>query len=110
MENRTIEEMEDLLIDEFVKFWGNRVKDFVVSNSTDVPYRMLNIEFTLYNYILIRIILEHNSVFFSDVSKGICLNLLPIAIDVCEVSRCLKEIDSEVRLRIPDKYLRAKGW
>jgi hypothetical protein len=110
MDNRNIEEITESYITEFNEFWGDKVSDFVSSDSTDVPYKMLNLEFTLYNYSLVRLTLERNTVWLSDVSKGICLKLLGNSIPSNGVGRHLPQIDNEIRLRIPDKYLEAKRW
>ncbi len=53
---------------------------------------------------------ERNSLFFSEVSKGISCSLLSRKVSYPDLIDTLAEIDEEVRLRIPDKYLVAKGW
>jgi hypothetical protein len=108
MDDRDIEEIEKSYILEFSKFWRENAADFVISNSTNEPHKMFDLEFTLYNFCIVRITLEHNSVWVGDVSKGVFLKLLPKSISSNDVVKHLPQIDREVKLRIPDKYLEAK--
>lgn len=109
MDDRKINEITDSYVTNIKEFWGDKVSDFVSSNETDTPYKMLELEFTLYNFSLLRLTLERNTVWVDEVSKGICLKLLPNPIQSNELEYHLAQIDSEVRLRIPSKYLKAKG-
>ncbi|MHA2764466.1 hypothetical protein [Vibrio harveyi] len=105
-----IDEIEASLVTQISDYWGSAADDFCTSESTNIPFQRFVLEFSLYRYSVVRVNFERNSLFFSEVSKGISFNLLSRKVSYPDLIDTLAEIDEEVRLRIPDKYLVAKGW
>ncbi|QOV28875.1 hypothetical protein INT50_09340 [Vibrio diabolicus] len=105
-----IDEIEASLVTQISDYWGNAADDFCTSESTNIPFQRFVLEFSLYRYSVIRITFERNSLFFSEVSKGISFSILSRKVSYQDLFDTFAEIDEEVRLRIPDKYLVAKGW
>lgn len=104
------DDLEDILIDKLDKHFKNAVKDYVVKESTDTPFLQLTIEMTLYNYFVVRVRIEKNTMFFSINQSGFQLQLFQSPLSDSELNVAPSVLDNEVRLRIPDKYLQAKGW
>ena len=104
------DDLEDALIDELDRHFKDAVKDYVVKESTDTPFLQLILEMTLYNYFVVRVAIEKNTMFFSIVQSGFQLQLFKAPLSDEEMKVAPASLDKEVRLRIPDKYLQAKGW
>ncbi|WP_051235243.1 hypothetical protein [Marinimicrobium agarilyticum] len=103
-------DLEDLIIDKLDNYFNGAVKDYVIKESTDTPFLQLVIEMTLYNYYVVRVAVEKNTIFFSIVQSGFQLPLFKAPLSENELETSPVELDREIRLRIPDKYLQAKGW
>lgn len=104
------DDLEDALIERLDEYFKNAVKDYVVKESTNTPFLLLTIEMTLYNYFVVRVTIEKNTMFFSVVQSGFQLQLFKAPLSDSELNMASVTLDKEVRLRIPDKYLQAKGW
>lgn len=105
--------MEENMINSSKSFFGDAIKDFVVKTSTDVPSVMVSMEATVYNYFVIYLSYERSNLGASIVGgNGVLLHLVfcPFEEDQDDFSDFLTSLDKELRLRIPDKYLAAKGW
>lgn len=102
--------LEDLLIDKLDKYFNGAVKDYVIKESTDTPFLQLTIEMTVYNYFVVRVTIEKNTMFFSIVQSGFLLLLYRAPLSDNDLNNAPPTLDKEIRLRIPDKYLQAKGW
>ncbi len=100
-----IDEIEASLVTQISDYWGSAADDFCTSESTNIPFQRFVLEFSLYRYSVVRVNFERNSLFFSEVSKGISFSLLSRKVSYPDLIDTLAEIDEEVRLRIPDKYL-----
>lgn len=104
------DDLENALIDELDNHFKDAVKDYVIKESTDTPFLQLILETTLYNYFVVRVAIEKNTIFFSIVQSGFQLQLFKAPLSDGELKAVPALLDKEVRLRIPDKYLQAKGW
>lgn len=104
------DDLEDVLIDKLDEHFKGAVKDYVVKESTDTPFLQLTLEMTLYNYFVVRVTVEKNTMFFSVVQSGFLLQLFNSQLSDSEINTFPSKLEKEIRLRIPDKYLQAKGW
>ncbi|CCN72828.1 hypothetical protein [Vibrio nigripulchritudo] len=102
--------IEDWVISEAENHFKDAVHDFVVKEHFDIPFCNLTIEMILYDFLLIEVHLEKGSMFFSLVHSKILFKLLSFNLSDLDMSVAMRKLDEEVRLRIPDKYLIAKGW
>ena len=110
MSKQNIDELSVKIVEEFQAFWGSKSADFCISEATDVPYRMATIEFSLYNYVLVRLQIERDSAWFAQANHQVLFHLLPNSTPIGQIASRLQEVDTEVRLRIPEKFLNAKSW
>jgi hypothetical protein len=90
----------------------DKIGSFSVFGQTDTPYTMFSMQFTLYNYF--NIILNYNrgafgcSIINGDV--GISLENSQEWYDKADFDVFLKELEQQIELRIPDKFLEFNGW
>ncbi|MEJ2065443.1 MAG: hypothetical protein P8X74_19550 [Reinekea sp.] len=104
------EDLEDMLINKFDQYFQKIAKDYVVKSSTNTPFLEMIIEMTLYNYYIVRVNVEKSTIFFSIVQSGFLLQLFKTSLSEDDLDAALLTLANEVKLRIPDKYLQAKGW
>ena len=103
-------DLENALIERLDKYFQNTAKDYVIKESSDIPHLILTIEMTIYNFFVVRVSIERNTVFSSIVQSGFLLPLLKNSLSDSDLDQMPEQLDKEIRLRIPDKYLKAKGW
>ncbi len=104
------------IIREIKEHFSDKALDFFVNRLNDEPYLDIEIEFTLYEYSIVRILVEKRTVFFTVRERNIGLKLFKSTIlsvpeeETAEIlgGVVLERLDREVKLRIPDKYLREK--
>ncbi|MEJ2046169.1 MAG: hypothetical protein P8X89_23175 [Reinekea sp.] len=104
------EDLEGMLINKFDQYFQKIAKDYVVKSSTNTPFLEMTIEMTLYNYCIVRVSVEKSTIFFSIVQSGFLLQLFKTSLSEDDLDAALLTLANEVKLRIPDKYLQAKGW
>ncbi|MEN6411612.1 MAG: hypothetical protein ABFC84_02475 [Veillonellales bacterium] len=106
---------EDIAIDIINKlknYFGSRFEGFSVCSITDEPYKMFSIKFTAYNYF--SIILNYDRGSFgcsiSNGGEGIALKSNQNWYDKADMNIFFKELEQQIELRIPDKFLEFYGW
>ena len=108
-----MDELSIGLIREVKNYFQDRVSDFCSSSGHGFPPG-INIEFILYKYLLVEILIERNTAFIGIREGKKLISLLSTELlksDKCYLRKgVIGELDQEIRLRIPDKYLTAKGW
>ena len=86
---------------------GDKVDKFCIFNvNDDVNHRAFSIDFEAYNYFVIR--LNYDNIIFGE--KLIALNNSQEWWDEADFDVFFMELQKELELRIPDKYLQAHGW
>lgn len=104
-------ELEDYLICILDKQFQSAVSDYVISDKSDDPHTRLHLEATLYDFLVLDVLVERGAIFFALCESSIKIRLFNVPLsDLGMIERAPLRLDSEVRLRIPDKYLVAKGW
>lgn len=91
---------------------GEKIENIALFNVTDEPYKMFSIKCTIYNYFVLVFNYDRGH-FGCNIVCGNDAIALTNTIewdDGCDFTVFWKEIDEQVRLRIPDKYLQAYGW
>lgn len=93
--------------------FGDKLNNFSISDVIDDPnHRAFSIEFEAYDYFPIRLNYDRGCF-------GCCICFGEIGIDLknsqkwwdeADFDVFFKELQDEIELRIPDKYLEAKGW
>ena len=81
-------------------------------NLTDEPYKMFSIKCTIYNYFVLVFNYDRGH-FGCNIVCGDDAIALPNDREWdndCDFAAFWKNVDEQIRLRIPDKYLQAYGW
>ena len=91
---------------------GEKIDNITLFNVTDEPYKMFSIKCTIYNYFVLVFNYDRGHFGCSIVygNDAIALSNSMEWDDDCEFTIFWKEIDEQIKLRIPDKYLQAHGW
>lgn len=93
--------------------FGEKVDDFVIENVIDDPnYRTFSVKFRAYDYFPVRLNYDKGRfgccICFGEYS--IYLNNSQKWWDVADFVVFFDELEHELELRIPDKFLKEKGW
>ena len=91
---------------------GEKIYNITLFNVTDEPYKMFSIKCIVYNYFVIVFNYDRGHFGCNIVcgNDAIALSNGMEWDDGCDFSIFWKDIDEQIRLRIPDKYLQAHGW
>ena len=113
MYNKLASKIATEMVDKMIEYFGNRVTEFVIAGViNDSSHRAFSITFKAYNYFVIR--LNYNKGRFGccvDFGEyGISLDNSQKWWDTADFDVFFKELKQEIELRIPDKFLKAKGW
>lgn len=112
MEKNSAKESARRFIETSKKYFENRVQGFSLYDVTDEPYRMFSLKFCVYKYYIV--ILNYDRGHFGcSISLGtdaISLDSDKEWDDNGELHEFWADIDEQLRLRIPDKFLEANGW
>lgn len=95
------------------KKFENKVCNFLISDvCDDIKNQSFAIHFTAYNYFNLKIIFEHENVccYILQGNYAVKLELSHILWNISEFDLFLDELQEELELRIPDKYLIKHGW
>ena len=92
---------------------GEKVAGFCVFNvNDDVNHREFSIDFEAYNYFVVRLNYENGRfgccIVFGD--KSIALDNSQEWWDEANFNIFFSELQRELEMRIPDKFLKAHGW
>ena len=111
LKNNANETVKELIKTAKVIF-NEKIANIVLLEVTDEPYPMFSLKFVAYNYFVIRCNYDRGH-FGCNIVSGNEAIPIPCKIewaDNCNYSLFWKEIDEQIRLRIPDKFLIANGW
>lgn len=95
------------------EYFENKIGTFTLSNHRNIPYPEFSLEFELYNFY--NIILNYDrgrfgcAILYSE-SRGAGLPNSQQWYDKADLDIFVRELDEEIRLGIPDKYLKHYGW
>jgi len=96
----------------FDKHFGDKIDEFMVLNQTDTPITSFRFEFTMYKYFAVVFDFEraHFGCAILVGSGSIPLRLSQGWYDNFKMKTFLKELQEQIELRIPDKFLEYNGW
>ncbi|TDW09191.1 hypothetical protein EDD63_1624 [Breznakia blatticola] len=113
MQLNSTHEMAISLDEKIREYFGDRVDNFAIFDvNDDVNHRTFSIDFEVYNYFNIRLNYERGR-FGCSINHGqnyVSLENSQKWFDKADFNIFFKELKEEIELRIPDKYLEAKGW
>lgn len=112
MQSKGYEIIKTELKDALKRHFGDAIEDFMMSAYTDTPHVMFRLEFTVYRFF--NVVLEYDRGRF-----GCCIPSGNIMISLlnsqkwygeADLEKYCEELDEQIRLRIPDKYLIFNNW
>src|SRR5699024_6675153 len=112
MQLNNADKMAINISEKFSDYFNEKIENISISKTTDTPYTMFTIQFTLYNYF--NIIFNYNrdafgcSIVQGDV--GIKLKNSQKWYDKADMNVFLQELQQQLERRIPDKFLEYNGW
>ena len=92
--------------------FNEKINNITLFNLTDEPYKMSSIKCTIYNYFVLVFNYDRGH-FGCNIVCGDDAIALPNDREWdndCDFAAFWKNVDEQIRLRIPDKYLQAYGW
>lgn len=104
------EYLEGIVVDKINLHFKNAVGGFIVKESTDSPHLMVTVEMILFNYQIVRVMVERGKIYCSVIQYGYQMKFCEMDLSDENINKLPFILDREVRLRIPDKYLKQKGW
>lgn len=104
------ESLKDFLVSGIKLHFGEAVRDFEITERVDFPYLRIVFDVTFYNFAVVRVIVERDVVFVYFMQSGVPLQMLRATLSKDYPQAIFIVLEGEIRLRIPDKYLMAKGW
>ncbi|MEC5425164.1 hypothetical protein QGM71_16885 [Virgibacillus sp. C22-A2] len=112
MQNRGYEVIKDEIKNELKGYFKDKIGSFSIYEQTDTPYTMFSMQFTMYNYF--NIVLNYDRGAFGcaiiNGEVGISLKSSQKWYDKADMTIFLKELEQQIELRIPDKFLEFHGW
>ena len=113
MQNKTAAEMSDIVIDLLIKKFKNKMEDFEVFNISEMPYKSFSIRFKAYDYFIVLFNYD-KGVIGCSIQYGensfISLENSQKWYEKADFDVFCKELQEQIELRIPDKFLEANGW
>ena len=92
--------------------FNEKINNITLFNLTDEPYKMFSIKCTIYNYFVLVFNYDrgHFGCSISSGNDAISLDSSKEWDNNCGLDEFWSDIDMQLRLRIPDKFLEANGW
>ena len=112
---KSVEEIKLELIGRIERYFGDRASELTISEFVDVPnHRILRLIFRAYDYYWVQFGYENDlcgfSIALNDEFGASLESGMRSYMATSDWDSYLKEIMAEIELRIPDEYLKAKGW
>ncbi|RIW30385.1 hypothetical protein D3H55_16740 [Bacillus salacetis] len=110
--NPTAKEIAKSIVRKIKGYFGNKTGSFSIYDLTDDPYSMFNITFDAYNYFFVTFSYNRGSIgcSISQGQYGLELKNSQQWYDSADWDIFLKELQDQLELRIPDKFLESTGW
>lgn len=112
LQSKNSDNLSDEIIDKLSNYFGDRIGAFSVYNMIDEPHIAFNINFELYHYFIINFSYDRGSIGCSvpQGKYGIDLKNSQEWYDRADMDIFLQELEQQIELRIPDKFLEYNGW
>lgn len=114
MELNNVESLADAFCDTLERVFGDKIVDILIFDIDDEPdHRTFKLNFAAYNYVWVEFDYENDWCEFFIVLNEACKQSLYSKTKFSEITdwdAYLTEIMKEIELRIPEKFLKAKGW
>ena len=115
MVRKSVEEIKLEVIGRIERYFGDRASEVTICELVDVPnHYILRLVFRAYDYYWVQFNYDNDLCGFSIVLNdefGVSLeNEMRSYMGTKDWDSYLKEIMAEIELRIPDEFLKTKGW
>lgn len=112
MQNKGYDVISRQLTLEIRKYFKDKVGTFALMNCTDTPYTEFRMEFQMYKYVNVVLIYDRGSIGCSIPSGTVMIPLDNSQqwYDKFDMQQFLRELEIQLELRIPDKFLEYYGW
>ena len=109
---KTAKETAQFIIHLLISYFGEKVTNFVIDRLSDDPYMEFSIRFEAYKYfnLIFNYDRGHFGCAISHGGYGISLDKSQRFFDEADPDIFLKELQEQLELRIPDKFLEHYGW
>ena len=112
---KSMQELATEVSERIQRAFGDRASDMTIYDVVDVPnHRMFSIKFKAYAYYEAHFGYELSFTdFYIVISEGVGISLPKEKYDFGSITNWdayLKEVMAEIELRIPDEFLKTKGW
>lgn len=94
----------------FSDHFSDALGSFLINTNTEIPYFMYEANAVFYNYLLVGITVERRQIFLSVLESGMAISLFNAFLPETDPLDLARELETHLKLRIPDKYLAANGW
>ena len=113
MQSNNIKDIAKIMSKSLRSFFKDKVKDFCIYNLTNEPYEAFSINFQAYNYFFILLNYDRGRIGCSIQYGENALIKLKNSQEWYEKANFdifCKELQEQLELRIPDKFLETNGW
>ena len=106
------EKIEEFIITELKNRFNGKVDNFVISESTDIPYTMTSIVFRMYKYFHVRFNYDRGrfACVIINGEYGINIETSEKWFEEADFDKFFGDLQEQIELRIPDKFLAHYGW
>lgn len=113
MQNKTADEMSDIVVDMLIEKFKDKMENFEIFNVAETPYKTFSVRFKAYNYFIVLFNYDRGVIGCS-IQYGertfIGLENSQKWYEKADFDVFCKELQEQLELRIPDKFLEANGW
>ena len=114
MQNKTADEMSDIVADILFDKFEDKIRDCVIYDIVEEGNnKSFNIDFQAYNFYEIKLSYKNGKINWSikfDDKTTIDIERDVIADSETNLNLFFEEMQKELEMRIPDKFLQANGW
>lgn len=112
LQNKGYETIKNEMKKALKAHFKDQIGSFTIFEQTDTPYTMFSMQFQMYKYF--NVILNYDRGAFGCAivagDEGIGLDNSQQWYDKADMNIFLKELQQQLELRIPDKFLEYNGW
>lgn len=111
--NKTADEMSDIITHMLIDKFGDKIDDISVFNIVELPHITFNVRFSAYNYFIVLFYYDSGRIGCNiQYGENLFIELKNSQewYEKADFDIFCKELQEDLELRIPDKFLKAHGW
>lgn len=112
LQNNSSEMLIEEITEKLDMYFNDKISSYTILEYTDTPYKMFRIRFSIYNYFNIMLNYDRGRFGCSIIQGevGISLENSQKWYDKADMNIFLEELEQQIELRIPNKFLEYYGW